>query len=658
MSQSGLSAVLKDLRDSGIPDASSRQSIKRAREEQVRVHTAYGPLMRAIRVQLQEPLEERDIEYIHPSAMLSHAAQSCVGFASFLNERLRAHPCDLVHSWDLVFYSDEVSPGNQLKPSNDRKLQTIYWSFRQFGSCGLANENLWFILTAVRSSIVKRLGGMSVLFKHLLGIFFRDHDFRCGITIRIAGEPHLMFAKFGILVSDEAALKSVWNNKGAAGTLPCILCSNVVAFSSRLHETDTSNLLVPSTETDISKFVLRSDDSIQQTLTMLGQQRNVLSVAAFQKLEQSVGLNYRPDGLLMDPTLSSIVRPVSSTMYDWMHCYVVGGAFNLEVGLLLGMLASISVGHLAVHSFFQEFTWPLQIGSKGVSGKNVFAKRSAVAGMLKCSASESLSMYGVLRLFLMLTVVPLVALGSNVWKACHSFFCLAEVMDLLLVSRTTTCVRPESLHRVIVRHLDAFKVIYGEAKMLPKHHFTLHLADSLRAHTLLISCFTHERKHKLLKRFANHLCNTSSYFETSVLESALHMQLDALADPLAYKTDGTFLINPRSAPPQLAHTVQALLGNADAVLTSAHARVGMQSFFRTDVAVFDLEGVDEVGPIWFHVSQEGICMSCVAPWRNLGNNKFEVVDEPIVIFTEDIRSVCVYTLTDSVATVVPCSFRD
>ena len=42
-------------------------------------------------------------------------------------------PPGFLQPWGLVWYSDEVGPGNQLKHSNRRKVQCIYWSMLPLG---------------------------------------------------------------------------------------------------------------------------------------------------------------------------------------------------------------------------------------------------------------------------------------------------------------------------------------------------------------------------------------------------------------------------------------------------------------------------------------------------------------------------------------------
>ena len=43
--------------------------------------------------------------------------------------------------------------------------------------------------------------------------------------------------------------------------------------------------------------------------------------------------------------------------------------------------------------------------------------------------------------------------------------------------------------------------MYGRDKMRPKHHYAAHLPEQYRRFGFLVSCLTHERKHRLVKRY-------------------------------------------------------------------------------------------------------------------------------------------------------------
>ena len=42
----------------------------------------------------------------------------------------------------MAIYSDEVSPGNQLKHTNQRKVQVLYWSLQELGEARRKDEQL------------------------------------------------------------------------------------------------------------------------------------------------------------------------------------------------------------------------------------------------------------------------------------------------------------------------------------------------------------------------------------------------------------------------------------------------------------------------------------------------------------------------------------
>ena len=46
-----------------------------------------------------------------------------------------------------------------------------------------------------------------------------------------------------------------------------------------------------------------------------------------------------------------------------------------------------------------------------------------------------------------------------------------------------------------------FVAAYGPTACKPKHHYALHLPGMLQRHGTLISTFTHERKHRVVKRY-------------------------------------------------------------------------------------------------------------------------------------------------------------
>lgn len=655
VSESGLAAILKELHTEGeLPTAISRTSIKRARQKNIHINTIYGPVLRTMDMTLGAPGETRPLAYIHPIAMLYHAASSCNAFGSYIGGLLSASPSTPSSRWSIVIYSDEVLPGNALKHDNRRKLQAIYWSLMQLGPTWLAAEASWFVLATVRSNLVTQLpGGMSNLLRMLISTFFEETSdvYNGGITLHTPAGTHMFFATMGVMVSDESALKQSFQMKGASGTMLCMACQNIVSHTANLHQRDVTGFLVASTETDTRRFVLHTDSSIRNTVKSLRDKQATMSKSAFAKLEQAMGFNLCPEGLLLCPKLEPMIAPISMLMYDWMHTFVVNGIFQNEMGQLLHLLHNVAkISHTEVHKFVSSFTWPSHL-STSVSGAAIFEKRSQSTGDFKCSGSEALSVFGVFSLFLMMHVLP--GACNAIKLACDSYFRLCRVLTMLM-SIPRGCISDASLSDAISSHLRAFVRAYGDGAWTPKFHYSLHLPAMLRRHGCLVSCFVHERKHKEIKRYANNITNTSGAFESSILESSLYLHLEILADAKSLPNATTHLINPRPAPQKLAAAVRHELQTQAEVLTATQAIYKpLQKCSRRDVVLVSINDQSCIAEICFHVEVDGLCLTCVSPWSSLGSNRFRIETEPVLIPTRHILETCIYCRMGPDAVVVP-----
>ena len=129
-----------------------------------------------------------------------------------------------------------------------------------------------------------------------------------------------------------------------------------------------------------------------------------------------------------------------------------------------------------------------------------------------------------MRLFIILFV----KVDDHAMQACSCFFMLVEVIDLLQKIGRGVAVPSQALHKAIVQQSQSILSTYGTACWSPKNHMALHLGELMQRHECLISCWTHERKHKLAKRFASGIADTSKGFEESVLKHILAVQLKAL----------------------------------------------------------------------------------------------------------------------------------
>lgn len=133
----------------------------------------------------------------------------------------------------------------------------------------------------------------------------------------------------------------------------------------------------------------------------------------------------------------------------------------------------------------------------------------------------------------MLSVAPVLGhLLSMVCKAqefcipcVESMLAALHVLELLVATRSVF-IDPDLLHSAIKRHASLYVAAYDEEHMRPKHHYVFHLSAQYKRFGRLISCFVHERHHKLLKKYALPRRNTKSY-ETGLIEEATVHQLMA-----------------------------------------------------------------------------------------------------------------------------------
>ena len=109
--------------------------------------------------------------------------------------------------WHTIFYNDEI--GLSPLKYDSRKVEFCYWSFLEFGPAALGAEELWFCITAVRSSRVCQLpAGISHVTKAALRLFLLgDHNIQRGVMLDVRGQHVCLIAKHACHISDEKPLR-------------------------------------------------------------------------------------------------------------------------------------------------------------------------------------------------------------------------------------------------------------------------------------------------------------------------------------------------------------------------------------------------------------------------------------------------------------------
>ena len=634
VSQSALEALLNELKEAPLPEAGSRRTIKRARDEHVQVQTPFGSLITDIAVKLQKDESQVKLPVLNLPAFLWHLCHELPQFAAFVQTRMHVHPNGPDRAWTMTLYSDEISPANQLKASNSRKVHGFYVTFDQFGPEARCREDFWFCLCLARSSVVNKIqGGLSALTHQLI----TSHSVQalatgCMLTMA-SGERCMFFARLATMLGDESALKFVFDFKGASGTLPCPLCSNIISKTSAADEFDETGTLRSISCTLPNEFQLRSDASIFRGHDLLGRRKDSMSKKDFARLEQSMGLNWNPHGVLAHESLPV----VGSLMYDWMHCYLVTGIFQIEMGLLLPLL--YAAGHSAdtLLRFIMQIQWPQSLRSRVNETIQLFRKKTS-PGEFKSSASQGLNAYPLVRMFLLSLHVP--SMDDALKLAIKSFLKLCIVLDLLLSINRGETVAHDDLGGTIQQHCEAFKTAYGEDSITPKFHYVQHLAR-MAATKDLVSCFTHERKHKEVKNFADHIANPTKGFEEAIMKDALGRFLLAMEASTGLMQP--HLISPKTASPLLEASLTMTFGIQAACQAAFAAQVAPSQVVHKGDMVKLKSG--EVAEVWLHARLgTGELVTLLSPFVAAGRNVFQQEDPNGARFmpSSAIKCACLY----------------
>jgi hypothetical protein len=487
---------------------------------------------------------------------------------------------------------------------------------------------------------------MTILWAQLLQKF--APILRNGISLNIRGRQTMIFLEISCMISDEVALKQALENKGAAGTIMCPCCQNVTDHKSRVAESDATGILVPSSCTDASLFRLRTAASIRDTVAYMQRCAATHTVAQFDRLAQSMGLNFRPGGLLSEPSGLG-VKVFEGLMFDWMHVYLVSGIANVHTGPALAVLHKAGYDTPAINNWVNSFTWPARLAKAGC--KDVLSKRGKIDEPVRCSASELLNLLMVLPLYVEARVWP--TADAELKASLQSFLYLVSVLETLKglpQLGTGAAEQSTTLMLQIKQHLNAFQTIFGLESWTPKFHSSLHLPMQLRHHKTLLSCFVQERKHKCIKRLGNQIDSAGPSFEKSILEDVLFQHMTSLET--LHLTGRASLLDPKPAAAPLKRELQHAFAHED-ILSSRVAVHGRgYSVSAQDVVVMTLEGERRVGRVHLFIQEQGRSWTGVSLWTQMSGCLFRMADEPIVLFPLDyIQDTLPYSPSNGMALV-------
>ena len=226
ISQSALIQLCKWAHENGgLPEITHARQIREARDTCINVHTPYGPLHKLVR--FATATGNVEVEFQCPWAGLHHFVSTSATLSKILARLHEYNPSSPTKPWRLILYSDEITPGNQLAHTHGRKVNSIYYTFFEFGAF-LAHEDFWFTGTLVACTTVKIIeGGWSCVMAEFCRQWWaaKGRDMEVGgISIPLSGGGRIMlFVAFGAALADELALNMFYGSKGASGLKCCVI---------------------------------------------------------------------------------------------------------------------------------------------------------------------------------------------------------------------------------------------------------------------------------------------------------------------------------------------------------------------------------------------------------------------------------------------------
>ena len=475
---------------------------------------------------------------------------------------------------------------------------------------------------AIKPCEKKIAGGMGQVFKVYNNLLFNvadGCDFRCGIRLNVppagsapapaaAQNSTLVFADLAMVVQDAEAHAFVFSWKGATSVKCGPLYVNIVSKHCNLARDPTGGTM-PVYNTDTSRFRLMSDKtfrSMQHRLKALALHH---SPEELKVKEQDFGFKWNQHSWLQDLGLN--VQAMQVLTFDFMHCWCENGVWECEFGACMDKLSSHGHGGRQLHEYLQYFMWPKAYASgrdicKGSIQERERPKDVHPAG----SASEMMSVGPVVRKWLEDVVKPRAVCRAHV----TSLLLCISVMDLLAQVNTGS-VTPTMIADAMAIHYAAHVVAYGYTIFVPKHHFMLHIPRQLERFKFLVSCFVHERKHKIVKRWAVPLCNKQNYERSLLMECTL-AQINSLKQPLLKPC----LLETVQACPKVVDALRARgFASAESAITGRTARVQCRSITVGDVVLYLGDGISlgdtRVGEVYFFASLGGEILACLSHWH-------------------------------------------
>ena len=339
-----------------------------------------------------------------------------------------------------------------------------------------------------------------------------------GVPLALGEEQHcLLFAKLGMMLSDGDGLRIGLEWMGQGCLKPCWRHLNVLKKGSDLAHTHPDRYVEISCS-DPSLFKSWREEDFRETIDMLVEAharraRGLITATKLDYLQKAFGFQSTADGLLASTTLRALTRFQEITRYDWVHIFLADGILTGEAWMVLEAAKRIGVCSQAdVHRFLKdEWAAPAHRRRQGRALHRIFDAYGSQANeaheTIKCSVSELLTLYGMLRHFAE-TRLPQQEDGLS--GKLESFYMACKVVDILLCAKRAIISPADAssrLREALPLYLTLHKREFGDSRVKPKSHWAFDVIEQLSLDEVLFDCFIIERLHLRVRNHAENVKN-------------------------------------------------------------------------------------------------------------------------------------------------------
>lgn len=582
--KASLQAILNCIKDDGCPDLSNAKHMREGCKAALDQFCGYGPLLLNHSLVCKSG-QKKTVALVNVLSWLHGAYKAGGGWFTLMKQAMASNQSTL----SLVFYADEITPGNVLANVPTRKIWALYMTVKEFKQA-MQKEAAWVTVGIIRSSIVAAVDGhLSQIFSALLDSIFNSNSCNVSELGMQLQEPDgtsaasRLMLQLGLMIMDGQASKYCWSTKGDSGSRFCQQCANIfqLADDKDDDEGEDGHLSEVSKFCKFTDLKLVSDSDIFKSWDRLMARHGSIPTQEFKMWEQAAGIAFSPFAVLANQGLRKVLKPTQQNCWGWMHCFLSSGVMSIACYNLLHAIKQWDL----LKGYVQQFQLPNHL--KTIKLAPLFDDKRVAKHRkhhkMNATASELLTLCTILAHYVLGVCIP----ANACLEEAQVFFAANEMLDLLQNS-WHGIVSPQQLLVAAENCLQRWKGLGWP--MIKKRHWMLHFAQMLKNHACIPNCFCMERKNKVPARIASNIQNLKT-FEHSLYSEVLTLEMERISDPDVFASCPA-LLNSTPLSKKLQPLAAEVFGQLQGAQASNHARIKYGSCSRGDVVYFSSQSAN------------------------------------------------------------------